>query len=147
VTNSFGDSQATSQAYTTGPEGGLRTLSGGQFSLQVSGYLATQQNAAPPLLVETAHAIRDIRATVSQAPQGYAINIAVLQNGVPLGGHTGILSIGSGNLTSNIVDGINLPALQEDAALTVNITLDVPQGFQGSSNTSPGFDLTVTIRL
>jgi hypothetical protein len=147
VTNSFGDSQATSRAYTTDPEGGLRTLSGGQFSIQVSGYLATQQNAAPPLLVEAAHAIRDMRATVSQAPQGYAINIAVLQNGVPLGGDSGILSIGPSNLTSNIVDGINLPALQEHAALTVNITLDVPQGFQGSSNTSPGFDLTVTIRL
>src|SRR5207248_2781877 len=147
VTNSFGDSQATSQAYTTGPDGGLRTLSGGQFSLQVSGYLATQQNAAPPLLVEASHAIRDMRASVSYAPQDYTINVAVLQNGVSLGGDAGILSIGPGNLTSNIVDGINLPSLKEDGALTLNITLDLPQDFQPSPNTNPGRDLTVTIRF
>ena len=147
VSNSFGDSQSTSHSYTTGPEGGLRTLSGGQFSLQVSGYLATQQNAAPPLLNQASHAIRDIRATVSHAPHDYRINIAVLQNGVPLGGDSGVLSIGPGNLTSNVVDGVNLPALQEGGALTLNITLDLPEGFQPSPSTNPGRDLTVTIRF
>lgn len=147
VSNSFGDSQATSHSYTTGQDGGLRTLSGGQFSLQVGGYLATQQNAAPPLVNQASHAIRDMRATVSHAPQDYTINIAVLQNGVPLGGDAGVLSIGSGNVTSNIVDGANLPTLQEDGALTVNIALDLPQGFHTSPNTNPGRDLTVTIRF
>lgn len=147
VTNSFGDSQSRSHSYTTEPDGGLRTLSGGQFSLQVSGYLATQQNAAPPLLIEASHAIRDMRAAVSYAPQDYTIHIAVLQNAVPLGGDAGILSIGPGNLTSNVVDGLNLPALNEDGTLTVNVTLDLPQGFQPSANTNPGRDLTVTIRF
>jgi hypothetical protein len=147
VTNSFGDSQSTSHSYTRNPDGGLRTLSGGQFSLQVSGYLATQQNAAPPLLVEASHAIRDMRAAVTGAPQDYAINVAVLQDGVPLGGDAGVLSIGPGKLNSNVVDGINLPALTEDSALTVNITLNLPQNFQPSPNTNPGRDLTVTIRF
>jgi len=147
VTNSFGDSQSTTHIYTTGPEGGLRTLSGGQFSLQVSGYMATQQNAAPPLLIEASHSIRDMRAAVSQAPQHCTINIAVLQDGVPLGGDAGVLSIEPGDLTSNVVDGINLPALKEDGALTLNITLDLPQDFQASPNTNPGRELTVTIRF
>jgi hypothetical protein len=147
VSNAFGDSQATSHSYTTGPDGGLRTLSGGQFSLQVSGYLATQQDAAPPLINQASHAIRDMRATVSRAPQEYTINVAVLQNGVPLGGDAGLLSISPGNLTSNIVDGVGLPALEEDGALTVNISLDLPQGFHTSPNTNPGRDLTVTIRF
>ena len=31
---------------------GLRTLSGGQLSMQVEGYLATQTDAAPPLVIE-----------------------------------------------------------------------------------------------
>ncbi|MGI8960632.1 MAG: phage tail protein [Bryobacteraceae bacterium] len=147
VSNSFGDSQSTSHSYTTAPDGGLRTLSGGQFSLQVSGYMATQQNAAPPLLNQASHAIRDIRATVSHAPHDYTINIAVLQNDVPLGGDSGVLSIGPGNLTSNVVDGVNLPALEEGGALTVNITLDLPQSVQPSPSTNPGRDLTVTIRF
>jgi len=147
VSNSFGDSQARSHSYTADPDGGLRTLSGGQFSLQVSGYLATQQNASPPLIIEASHAIRDMRATVNQAPQNYIINIAVLQNGVPLSGDVGVLSIGSGNLTSNVIDGINLPALEEDGALTLDITLEVPESFSTSVDTNPGRDLTVTIRL
>jgi hypothetical protein len=147
VTNSFGDSQSTSHSYTSEPDWGLRTLSGGQFSLQVSGYVATQQNAAPPLLIEASHAIRDMRAAVSYAPQDYTINVAVLQNAVPLGGDAGVLSIGPGNLSSNIVDGVNLPSLKEDGALTLNITLDLPPGFQPSPSTNPGRDLTVTIRF
>jgi hypothetical protein len=147
VTNSFGDSQSTSHSYTTDPDGGLRTLSGGQFSLQVSGYLATQQNAAPPLLIEASHAIRDMRATVSNTSRDYMVNVAVLQDGIALGGDAGVLSIGPGNRTSNIVDGINLPALKEGSALTVNITLDLPQHFQPSPSSNPGRDLTVTIRF
>jgi hypothetical protein len=147
VTNAFGDSQSTNHCYTTNPDGGLRTLSGGQFSLQVAGYLATQRNAAPPLLIEASHSIRDMRASLTDAPQDYMVSIAVLQDGVPLGGDAGVLSIGPGIRTSNIVDGISLPALKEGGALTVNITLDLPQSSQASPNTNPGRDLTVTIRF
>ncbi len=147
VTNSFGDSQAASNSYTMRPDGGLRTLSGGQFSLQVSGYLATQQNAAPPLLVQAAHAVRDIRASVTQAPQDYTVEVTILQNGVLFGGDAAALSIASGKATSNIVDGVNLPPLEEDAELTVNITLTLPQGFVPTPSSNPGRDLTVTLRL
>jgi hypothetical protein len=143
VTNSFGNSQASQRCYTTGPDGGLRSLSGGQFSLQASGYLATQTNAAPPLIIEASHAVRDIRATVSQAPMGYNVVLNLLQNGTEYCS----LTIASGNTTSGSppLDGVNLPPLQEGANLTMNLTLQPVQGFSGSM--SPGRDLTVTIRL
>ena len=47
---------------------GLRTLAGGQLSIQVEGYLAMQTDAAPPLVVEDALAARDMFAVVSEAP-------------------------------------------------------------------------------
>ncbi len=141
VTNAFGNSQANQQCYTSEADGGLRTLSGGQFSIQVSGYLATQQNAAPPLLVEAFHAVRDLRAMISQPASGYTVSVDVLQNGTEYCNMT----IPSGTIASEPVDGSDLPPLQEGATITMNVTLEVIQGFQGSI--SPGRDLTVTIRL
>jgi hypothetical protein len=141
VTNAFGDSQTQTRCYTGDPNGGLRTLSGGQFSLQISGYLATQQNAAPPLLVEASHAIRDVRATLSQAAIGYNVVVDILQSGTEYCS----LSIDSGTTASTVLGGGNLPALLEGVALTVNVTLEVIPGF--ASSVSPGRDLTVTIRL
>jgi hypothetical protein len=145
VNNAFGKSQALQQSYAgVPPESSLlRTLSGGQFSLQVNGYLATQQNAAPPLLVQATHAIRDMRATLNQAASGYDIVVTVLQNGV-LYGNT--LTIPSGDSASAIVEGVNFAPLLEDALLTIDIALN---GLTSTSTTgiSPGRDLTVTIRF
>jgi len=146
VTNAFGNSQATSQSFAhANPDDSLlRTLSGGQFSLQVNGYLATQQNAAPPLFVEASHAIRDIRATVSQPANGYDISVQVLQNGVPYGN---ALIIPSGTSTSaSIVKGATLAPLLESSLLTINVALNAVTS-SGSSGINPGRDLTVTIRL
>jgi hypothetical protein len=141
VTNPFGNSQARQTCYTLQPEGGLRTLSGGQFSMQVSSYLATQQDAAPPLLVEASHAVRDIRAVLTQAATGYTISVDVLQNGIEYCN----LLIESGSTGSAVLDGVGLPPLTGGASLTLNVALQVVPGFQGSI--SPGRDLTVTIRL
>jgi hypothetical protein len=141
ATNAFGDSEASQQCYTASPDRGLRTLSGGQFSLQVSGTLATQQNATPTLLIEATHAVRDIRASVNQPPVGYNATIDLLQNGTPYCS----LSIPSGSLISNVLDGVQLPALTGGSSLSINLTLNLIQGFQGSI--SPGRDLTLTIRL
>lgn len=144
ATNSLGNGTPTVYCYTSGTDGGLRTLSGGQFSLQVAGVLATQTNAAPPLTVEASHAVRDIRATVNQPPNGYDIVITILQNGavynlVPL-------TILSTQSSSNLIDGVTLPPLLEDAIISLNITLNVDTtNLQGSI--VPGKDLTVTIRL
>ncbi len=142
VTNALGNSQANQICFTETANGGLRTLSGGQFSIQVSGYLATQQNAAPPLLIEAAHAVRDVRATVTQPATGYNISVDVLQNGTEYCN----LIIPDGSTTSNIVSGVTLPtALLDEATLTINLTLEVDAG--STQSISPGRDLTVTIRL
>jgi Putative phage tail protein len=141
VTNSFGNSQAQQTCYTLQPDGGLRTLSGGQFSAQVSGYLATQQDACPPLLIEASHAVRDVRAVVNQAATGYNVSVDVLQNGTEYCNVT----IPSGQTVSTVLDGVNLPALESGAPLTINVTLQVVSGYTGQI--SPGRDLAVTIRL
>jgi hypothetical protein len=145
VTNAFGNSQATKQSYASlDPDAGLRTLSGGQFSLQVNGYLATQQNAAPPLLVQATHAIRDMRATVNQPASGYDILITVLMDGVPYGD---TLTIPSGAASSSaIVEGGALAPLVEGALLTINIALN-SAATTAITGVSPGRDLTTTIRF
>jgi hypothetical protein len=138
MTNSRGNGPSTLQAYTNTADGGLRTCSGGQLSLQVGGYLATQQNAAPPLLVEAAHAVRDIRAKVTEAPINTNIVVNLWQNGTP---YTS-LTIPAGQTTSNIIDGKTLATLQNASTLKMDIVLNVL-----GTNASPGKDLTVTIRL
>lgn len=139
VTNSFGNSPLTQHCYTAGADTGLRTLSGGQFSLQINGSLATQTNAAPPLVIEASHAVRDIRATLGQAPAGCSIGIGIIQNGSEYCS----LTIASGSTASTVAAGTNLPPLEASALLTLNVTLNItdPQTF------APGRDLTVTIRL
>lgn len=107
----------------------------------MSGYLATQQNAVPPLVVEAAHAVRDIRASVSQAPVGYTISIDVLQNATEYCSVT----IPANATTSNVLDGVALPPLLESGLLTINVTLNIVPN--GPASISPGRDLTVTIRL
>jgi hypothetical protein len=141
VTNSFGDSQSNLVCYSANTSL-LRTLSGGQFSLQVNGYLSTQQNAAPPLVVETSHAIRDIRLTLSQPPTGYVLTVDLLQNGY---GYCQLIYDPGSTPPSTVVDGTNLPPLIEGALLTININVTLIPNYTQALN--PGNDLTVTIRL
>ncbi len=141
ATNALGSGVPTTYCYTSYADGGLRTLSGGQFSLQVAGVQATQQNAAPPLTVEASHAVRDIRATVNQAPAGYDIAINVLQDG----NQYCSLNIPSGASACAPIDGIGLPPLTEGSSLSLNIALNLIANPPASI--VPGKDLTVTIRL
>lgn len=142
VTNAFGNSVLSPASYTQlNGDQLLRTLSGGQFSLQVSGYLATQQNAAPPLLVQASHAVRDMRASLNQAAGGFDVAITILQNGVLYQA----LTIPSGATVSQIVSGAGLAALQDEDTLTLNIVLN-PSATTSTAPT-PGRDLTVTIRF
>ena len=138
VTNSHGNSSVAAQAFTNTSDTGLRTLSAGQFSIQVEGALAIQTNAAPPLLVDTAHSVRDVYAVVSNAPTGAPITMQLTQNGQPYCQ----LTIPSGATTSNVVDGFALGPLQAEAQIGLDITSVVQ-----TANTAPGSDLTVTIRL
>jgi hypothetical protein len=126
------------QSFTATTDLGLRTLSGGQFSIQVEGMLAIQTNAAPPLVVETAHSVRDVFAVVNNAPTGGAVVLEVTQNGQPYCQ----LTIPNGSIVSNVVDGFALGPLQSNAQIGLNISSVVQ-----TADTTPGRDLTVTIRL
>ena len=141
VSNSFGNSQANLVSYV-GNNALLRTLSGGQFSLQVNGYLATQQNAAPPLVVEATHAVRDIRLTLGHAPAGYVLTVDLLQNGSQ---YSRLTYDPTQPTPSAIVDGIDLPPVIEGALLSINLTLSLIPNYNEALN--PGRDLTVTIRF
>ncbi|MGA2598948.1 MAG: phage tail protein [Bryobacteraceae bacterium] len=138
VTNSKGNSSVMQQAFTATTDAGIRTLSGGQFSMQIEGLLAIQTNAVPLVIVDTAHSVRDIFANLGTAPTGAPVNLQVTQNGQPYCA----LSVPAGATVSNVVDGATLPPLQSQAQLGLNI-LAVPQ----TSGSVPGADLTVTIRL
>ena len=91
---------------------GLRTLAGGQISIQVEGYLAIQTDAAPPLVVETALAARDIFAVVHEAPSGGAITLQLRQGSTVFC----TLTIADGTTISNVVNGFGLPPLAAERA-------------------------------
>jgi hypothetical protein len=138
VTNSKGNSDVERMSFAGTVDGGLRTLSGGQLSIQVEGLLAIQTNAAPALLVERAHSVRDVYAVVKAPSTGTPIELRVTQNGVAYCA----LTIPVGATVSNVVDGFALGPL----AVKAQIGLDIVSVSQ-TADTLPGRDLTVTIRL
>ncbi len=141
VTNSFGNSQVQQQCYTELPDRGMRTLSGGQFALQINGSITTQVSAAPPLVIQADHAVRDIRADLGRAAQGYNLAVQVLQEGQAYC----LIQIASNDTVSALLDGVDLPALRKLSPLNINVSLQPVDGFQGTP--VPPKDLTVTIRL
>lgn len=64
VTNGRGSSPTTSHAFTATTTQGLRTLSGGQVTYQVEGYLAVTTDITPPYVMDQSYSVRDIFATV-----------------------------------------------------------------------------------
>jgi hypothetical protein len=138
VTNSQGNSPVGRQSITATTDFGLRTLSGGQLSIQVEGPLAIETDAAPLLLVDSAHSVRDVYAIVKDAPTGAPVVLQVTQNGQLYCQ----LTIPVSRTISNVVDGFALGPLQSKAQIGLDITA-VTQ----TADTTPGRDLTVTIRL
>jgi hypothetical protein len=138
VTNAKGNSEISTACFNATVDGGLRTLSGGQFSIQVEGYLAVETNAAPPLVVQDTHAVRDVFAVVGEAPTGAPVELDLRQNGAVYC-H---LTIPAGQIYSNVVNGFGMAPLEANALLTLDI-VSVPE----ANDAKPGRDLTVTIRL
>ncbi|HXP87516.1 MAG TPA: phage tail protein [Bryobacteraceae bacterium] len=138
MTNAIGGGLTAPASYGATVDQGLRTLSGGQFSIQIEGYLATQTGAAPPLMVEAAHAVRDVFAVVSQAPSGSAVTLQLRQGSTVYC----TLTIAAGATQSNVVGGFGLTPLTSGSQLNLDV-LTVPT----AANSLPGSDLTVTIRL
>jgi hypothetical protein len=138
VTNEVGNSETAIACYTGTIDGGLRTLSGGQFTIQVDGYLAIQADAAPPLPVDQARSVRDVQAIVNEAPTGGPVELQLkLDDGIYCA-----LTIPSDERYSNVVSGFGRPAPGTGAQIRLDI-LSVPQ----AADTKPGRDLTVTMRL
>ncbi|HTM48820.1 MAG TPA: hypothetical protein VL285_09080 [Bryobacteraceae bacterium] len=135
VSNSQGDSETASVAVTGTVNRGLRTLSGGQYTLQIDGFLSIENGATPDLLIEASHSIRDIYAVVRQAPTESPVTIRINQNG----SEYCTLTIAAGELISNSVDGRTLPLMISGARISLDIT--------GVGETNPGSDLTVIVRL
>jgi hypothetical protein len=138
MTNSRGNSSVATESFTNTTDLGLRSLLGGQLTIQVEGPLAVQTNAAPPLLVETSCSVRDVYAVVQDAPAAAPVVMQVTQNGQVYCE----LTIPTGATVSNDVDGFALGPLQAQAVIGLNITSVVE-----TANTAPGSNLTVTIRI
>ena len=134
VTNAHGNGPLAVIYLTNNDDNGLRTLSGGQYSIQVKGFLAVDQSAAPPLVVESSHAVRDIYAILGTAADT-AITVQLKMDGVDYC----TLNFATGQFVSSSVDGLTLPPLTSGAKITLAV-VQVGQSY-------PGADLTVLIRL
>jgi len=134
VTNERGNSPTASICLTGTTDYGLRTLSGGQYSIQVQGYLAVTQNAAPALVVDRAHSVRDVFAVLGMAADA-PVQLQLNVNGAAYCQ----LTFTTGAIVSSTVDGKTLPPLAAQAQVTLSV-LAVGQ-------TYPGSELTVLIRL
>jgi hypothetical protein len=134
VTNQKGNSTPASLFLTNTVDHGLRTLSGGQYSIQVDGYLAVDESIAPALVVESAHSVRDVFAVLGK-PADAEVQLRVNVNGIEYC----VLTFAVSGTVCDSVSGVDLPPLAAGARVTVSV-LSVGQ-------TYPGGDLTVLIRL
>ncbi|MGA3240926.1 MAG: phage tail protein [Bryobacteraceae bacterium] len=134
VTNDKGNGPISSVCLTHNVDNGLRTLSGGQYSIQVDGFLAVDQSAAAALVTDAAHSVRDVFAVLGTSAD-QSVQLQVNVNGAAYCQ----LTIPIGLLVSNSVDGATLAPLASGALITLSV-LAVGQ-------TLPGADLTVLIRL
>ena len=53
----------------------------GQYSIDVEGFLAIENGAAPDLVIEASHSVRDVYAVVRQAPSQSPVQVRLNQNG------------------------------------------------------------------
>jgi hypothetical protein len=134
VTNGRGNSAARSIYLTNNDDCGLRTLSGGQYSIQVNGYLAVDQSVAPAIVMEASHAVRDLFAILGTAADA-AVQVQLNVNGASYC----TLSFAAGMIVSNSVSGLTLPPLVSGAKLTLSVL--------SAGQVNPGADLTVLVRL
>jgi hypothetical protein len=136
VTNVKGNSRIGSNCYSRLADGGIRTLSGGQFSMQVDGPLSVQADAVPRISIEAPHALRDLFAEVVEPSTGAPIQVRVTADGETYA----TLTIPPGETLSDpVLDGLTLTPLQAGSKLGMDVV--------GVGNDRPGSGLTVTMRL
>jgi hypothetical protein len=135
MTNALGDGAVAINPYTNTIDSGLRTMSGGQYTFQIGGYLAIQSGAAPDIVVDASRSVRDMYAVLRSAPQGSALTLQINHNRQPYA----TLTIPAGATTSNVVSGFGLSPLLAGDSLSLDV---VSVGIS-----VPGSDLNVIIRL
>jgi hypothetical protein len=135
LTNAVGNGPAAVKAFTTTNDSGLRTLSGGQYTFQIGGYLAIQTNAAPVIIVDADRAVRDFYAILQTPPLGAGVTLQLNVNGEPWT----TLQFDPGGRSIEPVTGFGLPALRAGDLLSLDVT--------GVGTTVPGGDLTLVLRL
>jgi hypothetical protein len=113
---------------------GLRTLSGGQYSIQVEGFLAVDQSAAPVLVVDAAHSVGDVYGVLGTAADA-TVQLQLNRNGAAYCQ----IAFEASETVSNGISGRSLPPLMAGDQITLAV--------QSVGQTYPGADLTVIIRL
>jgi hypothetical protein len=134
VTNVKGNSETASACFTARVDKGLRTLSGGQYSIQSEGFLAVDNSVAPVLVIEDSHAVRDVFAVLGNAADA-EVRVQVKVDGALYCG----LTFAAGLSLSSSVNGNALPPLMTGSKVTVSVL--------STGTAYPGADLTVLIRL
>src|SRR5262249_30314153 len=114
---------------------GLRTLSGGQLTFQINGYLAIQTGAAPDLLIDSDISIRDIYGILRTPPSGSGTTLQLNCNGSAWA----TVQFDADNGTSQVAQAFVLPILHAGDPLSRDTA--------GVGTTTPGSDLTLIIRL
>jgi hypothetical protein len=135
MTNALGNGAIAANPYTETTDSGLRTLAGGQYSFQISGYLAIQNGAAPSVIVDADRSVWDVYGIVRLPPTGDSIQLQLNRNGAPYAA----VQFDAGATTSTVAPGFGLPALRAGDQLSLDIT--------GVGTTIPGSDLTLIVRL
>ncbi|MBM3786849.1 MAG: hypothetical protein FJW30_21025, partial [Acidobacteria bacterium] len=138
VTNLRGDSPVDERNFTAATGLGLRTMNGGQINLQLEGFLSIEDDAVPPVVIENFMAMQDIFAVVADPPTEFPVEIRLRQDTDEIC----TLTIPINATASNVVEGFGLPPLRANSLLHLDI-----RSVGQTATSSPGADLTVTIRL
>lgn len=137
-TNRVGAGDPSVQAFTALSDYGLRTGYGGQYALFAEGYLAIEDDAAIPLLIDRDHSVQDVYGTLESPATGGPVELDItLDQAVYCS-----LTFAQGSAFSNMVSGVLLPPLRSGGRLGINV-----RSVQHSSGTIPGRDLSVRIRI
>jgi hypothetical protein len=134
LTNTIGDGPVGFLPFTGFSDQGLRTLSGGQYSFQIGGYLSVQTSAAPSLIVDADRAVRDIYGILGTPASGAGVTLQVNRNGRAYS----TVQFQPGSTTSIVTNGFGLPALRAGDVVSLDVT--------GVGTINPGSDLTLAIR-
>lgn len=137
-TNNVGTSLPGVQVFTPLTDYGLRTGYGGQYSLYAEGYMAIEDDAAIPLLVDRDHSIQDVYGTLESPATGGPVEIDLTLDHVVFCS----LTFPLGSPYSNVVSGVFLPPMRSGSRLGVNV-----RSVTHSSGTIPGRDLSVRVRI